>query len=96
MTTWSGFWYGSGRSSIVCTSEKMVVLAPMPSASVPIAATVKTGVFRSTRSGVPQVGKEIHGALDGRQRAPVGATRGPLLGPVNAMRRWRRSPAASR
>ncbi|CAM4242417.1 hypothetical protein COEX109129_14910 [Corallococcus exiguus] len=41
---------GNGRSSTACTTLKMATLAPMPSASVATATTVKVGLRRSRRS----------------------------------------------
>ena len=38
------------------------------------------GRLSQQADGVPQVGKEIHGALDGWQRAPVGAASQPRGG----------------
>src|SRR5579862_1087882 len=46
----SGSGYGSGFKSTVLTTEKMAVLAPMPSASAAIAVIVNPGVRRSIRS----------------------------------------------
>ena len=46
----SGSGYGSGRSKTAFTTEKMAVLAPMPSASVSTATVVKPGFLRSMRS----------------------------------------------
>jgi len=40
---------GVGRKSTPSTTEKMAVLAPMPSASVSTAATVKPGLRRRVR-----------------------------------------------
>ena len=45
-----GSGYGSGRSRTASTTEKIAVFAPMPSASVKIATTVKPGDLRSMRS----------------------------------------------
>src|SRR5688572_20593880 len=42
--------YGRGRSSTPSTTEKIAVVAPMPSASVRMAARVKTGCFLNTRA----------------------------------------------
>jgi len=41
--------YGSGRSKTALTMLKIAVFAPMPSASVKIAITLKPGCFRSMR-----------------------------------------------
>src|SRR5437762_3959341 len=41
--------YGSGRSKTALTMLKIAVFAPMPSASVRIAITLKLGCFRSMR-----------------------------------------------
>src|SRR5262249_52674114 len=46
----SGFVTGSDFSITWCTSVKMAVVAPMPSASVITAVVVTAGVFRSCRS----------------------------------------------
>ena len=41
--------YGRGESSNVCTTLKIAVLAPMPSASVRIATAAKPGALSSWR-----------------------------------------------
>ena len=41
--------YGSGRSSTAFTTLKMAVVAPIPSASVSTATSVKPGVLRKAR-----------------------------------------------
>ena len=79
MTTWSGFWYGSGRSSTVCTSEKMVVLAPDAERQRADRRDREDRCLSQQAQGVSQVGKEIHGALDGWQWAPVGAAPRPRI-----------------
>src|SRR5712692_6308216 len=45
----SGSGYGNGWSNTVFTTEKMAVLAPMPSAKAAMATTVKPGLFRRMR-----------------------------------------------
>ena len=42
-TSLAGSAYGSGRSSTALTTLKMAVVAPMPSASVPIAVIANPG-----------------------------------------------------
>jgi hypothetical protein len=49
MTSWSGFWYGRGRSSTALATLKMAVLAPTPKAIVSAAVSAKIGLFRSVR-----------------------------------------------
>ncbi len=49
-TSRSGSGYGSGRRSTASTSAKSAVVAPMPSASVRVAASVKPGACRSRRA----------------------------------------------
>ena len=49
MTSRSGSAYGSGRSSTPFTTVKIVVVAPIPSASVATATAVNPGVRRSAR-----------------------------------------------
>ena len=49
-TSSSGFEYGSGLRRTAYTTLKMAVLAPMPSASVQMAAAAKPGVLRNERS----------------------------------------------
>ncbi len=46
----SGFGYGGSRSSAVSTTEKMVVLAPRPTARVTAATVVNPGLLRRRRS----------------------------------------------
>ena len=53
-TSRSGSPNGSGRSSVASTSAKMALLAPMPSASVSVATSVKPG----ERSQLPE--RELH------------------------------------
>ena len=50
MTSCSGCWTGSIRSSTWSINVKMAVLAPMPSASDRIATHAKTGLLRSVRT----------------------------------------------
>src|SRR5262249_38046856 len=50
ITSRSGCGYGSGRSSNALMTEKMAVLAPMPSASVTIATSVTPRVLSITRA----------------------------------------------
>jgi hypothetical protein len=42
--------YGSGLRSTALTTEKMALLAPIPSARVRIATAVNAGLFASTRT----------------------------------------------
>ena len=49
-TSWSGSEKGSGRSISASIALKIAVFAPMPSASVSTATTVKPGLFRSERA----------------------------------------------
>ncbi len=53
----SSFWRSTpkGRKTTALTSEKMVVLAPMPRASVTIAAAVNPGLERSRRKRKGQI-----------------------------------------
>ncbi len=46
----SGSLYGSGRSRTLLVTVKIAVLAPIPSAIVSAAATVKTGLRRRVRA----------------------------------------------
>ena len=50
VTSRSGSGNGSGLSSTLFTTEKMAVLAPMPSVNAASAAAVKPGVCRNIRS----------------------------------------------
>ena len=50
MTTRSGSAYGSGRTITASTTEKITAFAPMPSASVAVATSEKTGDLRSNRA----------------------------------------------
>ena len=50
LTIRSGSGYGSGLSSTVFTTEKIAVLAPIPSMSAATAAIVNPGVCRNMRS----------------------------------------------
>ena len=52
ITSRSGWPYGSGFSITVLIRLKMAVLAPMPSASVATAASVKPGAFTSSLNRV--------------------------------------------
>ena len=45
-----GIWVGSGLMSTLLTTVKIDVVAPMPSASVTIAAAAKPGCLRSVRA----------------------------------------------
>jgi hypothetical protein len=46
----SGCAYGSGRSKAACTTEKMAVLDPIPSARVRVTTAANTGDCRSVRT----------------------------------------------
>ena len=50
ITSRSGSAYGSGRSRMALTAEKIAVLAPIPSASVRMAMTVTPGCLTRSRS----------------------------------------------
>ena len=52
-TTLSGSVYGSGFSRTACTTLKMTVTAPIPSASVSTVASVKARLLRSTSDRQP-------------------------------------------
>ena len=49
-TSRSGAGNGSGRSRTALTTEKMAVLAPMPSASATMATAANPGAFHSARA----------------------------------------------
>ena len=49
----------SGRSSTPLTTLKMALLAPMPSASVRMATTVKPGVLRQLTERVARVAQDV-------------------------------------
>ncbi len=48
--SWDGSATGNERSRMPCTRVKMAVLAPMPSASVMTAVSVKPGALRNWRN----------------------------------------------
>ncbi len=50
----SGSRYGSGRSKAALSTLKIAALAPIPSAMVATAVTVKLGFFRSVRAAYPR------------------------------------------
>jgi hypothetical protein len=50
LTRRSASGYGSGRSRTAFTTLKIALLAPMPTASVATATSVKPGAWRSRRS----------------------------------------------
>src|SRR5438874_1985967 len=78
----SGCGYGSGRSSTRSTTVYIAVLAPMHSASVRTAVTVKTGDFSRTRTAYR---KSRIPALDERGFRDVGEL--AKLEPLNLARR---------
>src|ERR1035438_4507657 len=63
------FWTPKARKTIVFTREKMVVLAPMPRASVTIAAAVNPGLERSRRNARVRLWRSI--AVPGARLWPL-------------------------
>ena len=49
ITSWSGSAYGSGASRVACTTLKIAVFGPMPSASAAMAARENPGAFITSR-----------------------------------------------
>ena len=79
MTRRSGSRNGSGRSSVASTSAKIALLAPMPSASVSVATSVKAGERSQLPERELQIVAELVEPLRRRAFHDLSFCQGPLI-----------------